>query len=157
MRTADLCRKLAAGPREAECIRWPFSVNGAGYGQACVDGEAILAHRYICELAHGPAPSADHEAAHSCGRGHEGCVNWSHLRWATRSENQRDRHQHGTMVRGAGSHHAVLTEAQTLAIYHDQRTHRAIADDYGIGRQTVTNIKLGESWAWLTQHGKAAA
>lgn len=60
------------------------------------------------------------------------------------------------MVRGTASHHAVLSEAQALAIYSDQRTHKAIADAYGIGRQTVTNIKLGESWAWLTGHRRAA-
>lgn len=56
------------------------------------------------------------------------------------------------MARGSESHFAVLTEAQAVAIYKDARTHREIAESYGIGRQTVTNIKTGESWAWLTNH-----
>lgn len=60
------------------------------------------------------------------------------------------------MVRGSRSHHAVLTEAQALAVYRDPRTHKTIAESYGVGRQTVTNIKLGESWAWLTGHRRAA-
>lgn len=154
--TEALCRKLASAPFEEACVTWPFSTNGTGYGQAWFEGQRALAHRAICELVHGPAPTPDHEATHSCGRGHLACVNRWHLRWATPSANQMDRHKHGTMARGSHSHFAVLTESQALAIYRAQGTHTAIAAAYGVGRQTVTNIKLGESWAWLTGHRRAA-
>jgi hypothetical protein len=52
-------------------------------------------HRLVCEHFHGPQPSPDHEVAHydrNTKNNH-----YSNLRWATKSENQRDRHRHGTM------------------------------------------------------------
>lgn len=151
-RAASWLKAMVEQPAPRACVQWPFAVNGAGYGQLQYNGELSLAHRVVCEMVHGPAPTKHHEAAHFCGNGHLGCVNWAHIRWATSTENQLDRHRHGTIARGSESHFAVLTEAQAAAIYKDVRTHREIAESYGIGRQTVTNIKTGESWAWLTNH-----
>lgn len=66
------------------CLIWPFVSKLHGYGQFGYLGKNYYAHRFMCELAHGPAPSPLHEAAHSCGRGHEGCVNPQHLSWKTK-------------------------------------------------------------------------
>jgi hypothetical protein len=59
-------------------------------------GDTLYAHRLMCQLAHGDPPTPDHIAAHSCGRGHEGCVNPNHLSWKTYSENELDKRVHGT-------------------------------------------------------------
>src|SRR5690606_12175061 len=76
----------------ARCLKWPFGRSGHGYaGQATVDGVREAAYRHMCRLAHGNSPSSEHQAAHSCGKGHEGCINPNHLRWATPAENQSDR------------------------------------------------------------------
>lgn len=48
----------------------------------------------MCQLVKGPPPTPAHEAAHSCGRGHDACVHPKHLSWKTRSENQQDRYIH---------------------------------------------------------------
>ena len=79
-----------------ECLIWPFHRNNGGYGEISINNRMEIASRVICERVHGPAPSPQHQAAHRCGRGHEGCVNWTHLRWATAAENAEDRISHGT-------------------------------------------------------------
>lgn len=78
------------------CLIWPFARGDNGYGSFGRQGKFIYTHRYICELVKGPPPTPEHQAAHSCGRGHEGCVNPKHLSWKTRAENQLDRREHGT-------------------------------------------------------------
>jgi hypothetical protein len=59
-------------------------------------GHFERATRVMCKLAHGPAPTPKHHAAHSCGKGHEACINPKHLRWATPRENAADAKLHGT-------------------------------------------------------------
>jgi hypothetical protein len=79
-----------------ECLLWPYSKNGVGYGQIRQGSAKLLVHRIACEDANGPAPSDLHEAAHNCGFGHAGCCNPTHLRWATRTENRADIKAHGS-------------------------------------------------------------
>ena len=56
-----------------------------------VGGRRQSAHRAMCELVHGPAPTPKHQAAHSCHRGCDGCVLPQHLHWATDAENRAER------------------------------------------------------------------
>lgn len=83
-----------------DCLKWPFGDKGNGYGSLDFEGRKTTASNAMCTLAHGRRPSAKHEAAHSCGNGHLGCVNPRHLRWATRRENVHDAIRHGTQSRG---------------------------------------------------------
>lgn len=131
-----------------DCLRWPYGGKGDGYG--AVGRER--AHRIMCELAHGPAPSLEHEAAHSCGMGHIGCVHPRHLSWKTKSENQMDRVQHGTSNRGERSAFNVLSEAQVLEIWSNPNgeTAAALARRYGVAHGTIRSIRAGRSWGWLT-------
>src|SRR3970282_1657764 len=47
------------------------------------------AARIVCEWAHGPPPTPEHEAGHICPTGeNEICVNPRHLTWQTRQENE---------------------------------------------------------------------
>jgi len=62
-----------------ECLIWPFSGNHQGYGHLGYFGKVVKAHRLMCILAHGEPPTPEHHAAHSCGRGHLGCVHPGHL------------------------------------------------------------------------------
>jgi hypothetical protein len=74
------------------CLIWPFTRAQNGYPTAGKDN-AIRPHRIMCEHRNGPAPSPEHQAAHSCGKGHLGCVNQWHLNWKTVAENQFERYQ----------------------------------------------------------------
>jgi hypothetical protein len=77
------------------CIIWPYSKDSDGYGWALLDGMTRSVHRYVCEKEHGPPIGERNQAAHSCGE--PACINRKHLRWATRSENMMDKHEHFTM------------------------------------------------------------
>jgi len=101
-----------------ECLTWPFSTN-RGYGQFGHMGNTYKAHRYICEIIHGPAPTAAHLACHSCGRGHKGCVTKRHILWKTPRENQLDRRIHGTQ-HGAKGARTNLTLEQIQDIRDSQ-------------------------------------
>lgn len=96
-----------------DCLTWPFSRVQQGYGNFGHLGMVQYAHRFMCELAHGPAPTPQHQACHSCGRGHEGCVNPRHLEWKTPRENQLDRRRHGTHRGSKGSRTGL--SAETIA------------------------------------------
>jgi hypothetical protein len=66
--------------------------------------------------AHGEPPTARHEAAHSCGKGHLGCVHPGHLSWKTRNENRADMVRHGMLPRGTIVSTNKLTEDQVREI-----------------------------------------
>ncbi len=73
------------------CLIWPYTCGERGYPSAVTKearGERILATRLMCELAHGSAPTPEHQAAHSCHNGHIGCIHPQHLHWATDAENR---------------------------------------------------------------------
>lgn len=84
---------------KAECIQWPFSRVRGWKCTVKFNGRTIAAHRLVCMAVNGLPPTSRHQAAHSCGMGHTGCLNPRHLRWATNRENQADRKIH-KLVRG---------------------------------------------------------
>ena len=131
------------------CLIWPFNRNPNGYGQLGYLGKSGYAHRMMCEMAHGPAPSPEHEAAHSCGNGHMGCAHPKHLSWKTRSENRRDCQQHGTQRRARSATEGRLTPAQVLGIraLKGKKTQAEIAFTFGVSEPTIRDIFLGRSHA----------
>ena len=130
-----------------DCLRWPYGRGGAGYGYI----NHKLVHRLACERTHGAPPTQLHEAAHSCGKGHEGCCNPRHISWKTPSENFDDKRTHGTVVRGSSVSVSKLTEQQVREIraLKGKMSQRAIGDLYGIKHSNVRNIFIGASWGWL--------
>lgn len=92
-------RTVALSYASDECLTWPFARSGKGYGQYREHGETKYVHRFLCEQVHGSQPSNIHEVAHNCGKGHLGCINPRHLRWATPKENSADQIIHGTRKR----------------------------------------------------------
>jgi hypothetical protein len=120
-----------------ECLIWPFFRDpGTGRGRVG-DGSRspAWAHRVMCELAHGPAPTPKHQAAHSCGKGHEGCVNPGHLSWKTVSDNLLDRRQHGTAKSNPYGQCGVLKPEQIAEIraLKGKMPKREIAEKFGVG------------------------
>lgn len=130
-----------------DCLIWPFTRNVAGYGQ-CSDPslgrKPQIASRVMCRLAHGEPEDDAMHAAHSCGAGHEGCVNPRHLRWATPSENERDKEIHGTRLAGELAPWSKLSDADVQAIRVAQGSHQEIADRFGIARSYVSRIRSGK-------------
>lgn len=121
------------------CLIWPFSRHPTGYGSFGYLGEMFYAHRFMCELVHGPAPSKQHQAAHSCGNGHKGCVNPTHLSWKTVSENLLDRREHGTAIANPVGRFGGLTEEQVAEIRRLKgiKTQQQLADMFGVKRPAI--------------------
>jgi hypothetical protein len=108
----------------------------------------MLAHRYVCEKAHGPPPSPEHETAHSCGN--RPCVNRWHLRWATKVENAADRMLHGTDPRGEKNGHAKLARSAVEEIISRRgiETGRSLAKRFGVTPTQISNIQLRKQWVY---------
>lgn len=117
------------------CLIWPFGRNDRGY--AYVQRLGYIA-RLICIKIYGLPPTNKHEAAHSCGNGHLGCINYHHLRWATHKENCLDD------CCGENHHRAKLTEEQVLEIRNyniaKKYTPKELAEKYNIHNSQIYRI-----------------
>lgn len=131
-----------------DCLVWPFPHSANGRGGVKVNGAHVTAPKAMCIVAHGAPPTSLHQAAHSCGNGHLGCLNPRHLRWATVKENAEDRIEHGTQIMGEKHHQAILTEADVLAIRRQASSHKrqVLADMYGVSYETIIDIVNYRSW-----------
>lgn len=129
-----------------ECLFWPFGHNSYGYAVF----QCKIVSRLVCEETHGPPPPKA-DAAHSCGKGAQGCIAKAHLSWKSRAANLEDKKEHGTHIFGEQSNLAKLSEADVreireLAAHGNQRN---IAEMFGINQSTVSDIKRRKSWAHL--------
>lgn len=134
-----------------ECLIWPYDRGSKGYGRIKRKGRAKIVSRMLCEDIHGSPPTPEHEAAHSCGRGNLGCVTKRHLSWKTSAENKADMIAHGTHLSGEIHPSAKLTEAQAREILSLRGKEPApvTAARFGIARTTVTDIQIGQNWAFI--------
>lgn len=135
-----------------ECLIWPFTLNSQGYGRLWHDGRLQIASRVVCTEAHGEPPTPAHQAAHSCGKGHLGCVTKRHLEWKTRGSNEADKIVHGTSNRGRSNGAHKLTENDVRAIRRLKGTmsQRAIAKLYGTSQTCISDVHMGLTWGWLS-------
>lgn len=136
-----------------DCLIWPYARSSAGYGKMKRNGKMREVHRLICEDAHGPAPTPEHEAAHSCGKGHLACVTKGHLSWKTAKGNSEDRVTHGTSNQGEKNAHSKLTEAQVREILslRGKEPRRETATRFGVSTSAIGDIQNGKSWACLSE------
>lgn len=114
------------------------------------NGNTGPAARFVCEQRHGPPPTPRHEAAHSCGKGHEGCVNGSHLSWKLPVDNHADMVVHGTAPIGERHPASRLKAVDVAAIRASKGVlQQELADRYGVSRQHIGNIKAARKWRHL--------
>lgn len=123
-----------------DCLIWPFfRLQPGGYGSFGFNGRLYYAHRMMCEMVHGAPPTPEHHAAHSCGRGHDGCVNPNHLSWKTASENLLDKRGHGTVIVNSHGNMGGLTPEQVAEIRRlkGQMSQTKIAERFGVKRGCI--------------------
>lgn len=138
-----------SAPYEGEdCLIWPFGRTNAGYAQIHIGDTTAHVARIICEKHHGPPPTPEHEAAHSCGRGHLACINPNHLSWKTHKDNEADKLMHGTHQFGERNTQAKLTSehVDTIRRLRGRETQQSIADRFGISQSLVSLIQSGKLW-----------
>ena len=132
------------------CWLWSDRWDAGGYGSIRVGGHSgtmVLAHRASWELHKGPIGEGQC-VLHRCDT--PACVNPDHLFLGTRADNNADRHRKGRdgfkAHRGEENGAVKLTLAQVIDIRSAVGTQSEIARKYGISRQQVSKIKLGQHW-----------
>jgi len=133
-----------------DCLIWPFSFTRKP--KVKINKKNVLVCRLICEIKYGKPPTDKYDAAHSCGKGKEGCVNPNHLRWATKEENEADKIIHGTTNRGERHGLSKLTKKEVVEIKKyilQGRTDGFLSKNFGVTRSCINSIRKGKSWRWL--------
>jgi hypothetical protein len=81
------------------------------------------------------------------------CVNPHHLAPGTQKDNMLDCVKHHRTAKGSDSGPSKLSEDDVLRIAerikHGESC-SSIAKDFGVSRRTISHIKKGDSWKWLT-------
>lgn len=134
------------------CWLWTAGKSSAGYGRMSVNSNAIYVHRLSYEMHVGEIPDGLH-VLHRCDN--PACCNPAHLFLGTHAENMRDRDAKGRgrtcNGKTGGEAHplARLSSVDVVNIRSDVRPHRVIAQEYGISRRYVGEIKCRKSWAHI--------
>jgi hypothetical protein len=122
-----------------------------GYGRVQWKGERWRTHRLSYIAFMGPIPD-DLQCLHHCDV--PACLNPNHLYLGTPRNNAEDRsvRDRGNRPLGENNPNAYLTELQASEILWlalEGYPSQEIADLYGVGRDTVWSIKVGDSWGHI--------
>jgi hypothetical protein len=138
-----------------ECIMWPFAKSNQGYGYLGNARVSVL----VCEVRHGIRPGPEYEALH--GPCHNpGCVNYRHLYWGTKRQNQLDRNRDGTTPNNSGVRNPIakLNDEEIIAIrtmYHKNGiSERDLAQQFCMSSATISRIVNGLTWQHLLPEPK---
>lgn len=130
-------RDVALPYQGDDCLPWPYSKNPTGYAATFRDGKTVYIHRLICEHVNGPPPEPRYQASHSCGKGHEGCVNPRHLRWKTPGDNQAE---------GPNHPRYKLTPVTVAEMRRMKGKPHEIAARFGVTEATVRKVLAFKTW-----------
>jgi hypothetical protein len=128
MSEAEILAKYSK-PGPGDCRSWTAGRNNQGYGTFRYKGRVMPVHVVAWILANGRDVPEGHEVHHKCRN--KLCIEPKHLMLVTRSQHKRIQNPN-----------AKLTDAQRRAIQADPRRQRVIAEEYGIARGYVSQIKL---------------
>lgn len=134
-----------------DCLVWPFPLTTHGRAYFRIGGKLTSVSRYVCQHRHGPPPADSYHAAHSCGKGHTGCISPKHLSWKTPAENNADKKLHGTHQVGEQSPTAKIStdDAKQIISLRGKLTQREIGEMFGISSAHVCSIQRGTWWKHL--------
>lgn len=146
----EFIAERAKGEDGDQCVPWPFATNPDGYGRVEVARRSRPAHQLVLETAGQPKPFDTAEARHLCPEPNRLCLNLRHLRWGTKSENQRDRYVlHGASMAGENNRRARLTATQVAEIRARLRSGSRTVDlarEYDVSNANIWQIKTRNTW-----------
>ena len=130
------------------CWLWLRCCDEDGYGTAKFNRRQTSAHRlsytaFVCD----PADSC---VLHKCDN--RLCVNPAHLELGGKGLNNKQRAARGRNASGAKASVRKtnkLSAGDVSVIKCDERSQRAIANDYGVGQDHISRIKSNKHWGWV--------
>ncbi|MBX5089355.1 HNH endonuclease [Rhizobium lentis] len=135
------------------CWLWLGGVSDKRYGKfRWSEGVTALAHRASWIVHKGEIPTGL-LVCHKCDNGF--CVNPDHLFLGTAKDNSDDKLRKGRDTHAFGESHgrSRLNDCHVKAILSgldDGRTYQSLADEYGVARRTIRDIKTGRNWRHLS-------
>lgn len=131
-----------------KCLIWPYSRDDSGYANAKMTEieETHSASRIMCTLSKGKPPTSSHQAAHSCGKGCDGCINPNHLSWKTSKENIADKEIHGTSNKGERNVKAKLSVDDVKFIRSSEKSNVELALCFSVDKSTIGDIRRRKTW-----------
>jgi len=134
----------------SECWRWTASLDSKGYGQLTgpTPNTIMRAHRVVFQLFNGKIENDLHVLHSGYCVGEHGlgrcCVNPSHLRLGTHSDNMLDVWKHGT---GNG----VLQECDVVDIYTSNMSQAECSRKYKVDKSVIAHVRERRTWKWVTE------
>ena len=128
------------------CREWQGRRQSCGYGikrQPSRGRKTVYAHRWVVEQAgvdkYGTPWDPSLKVLHDCDN--PPCFRYDHLRLGTVADNTRDMHERGRWN---------LHPDDVLVIHASDESGPVLAERYGVSRVTISHIKRGKTWSWLT-------
>lgn len=104
-------------------------------------------HRLVLLAFIGPPPTKSHQGSHGDGKPSNNTL--LNLRWATVKENNADKLEHGTLLRGSKHPATKLSEEQIISIrreYGGKNTLLSMGRKYGCSGPTIRRIVTRKLW-----------
>jgi hypothetical protein len=126
-----------------ECWEWT-AAKICLYGSFSIQGSMYYAHRVSHSIEHGADPG-EKKVCHLCDTPF--CCNPAHLFLGTQLENIQDM-DHKERRRQKGEQHldAKLTEQIVREIRASDKTHKTLAEKYGVAPTTIGNARRCKTW-----------
>lgn len=139
--------------KSGDCWLWTGYRMPSGYGRHTINGKEYLTHRLALEWRIGSRIPPGLCACHRCDV--PSCVNPDHLWVGTRRENMIDRTSKGRQAKGETSGASKLSTSAAYAIRAAAAkggygTQSALARQYGVSRQAVSQLLRGATWRHLS-------
>lgn len=139
-----LYKKIRILPGKDACWLWIGARASKSYGRFWINGKVRPALTASMILHGKGEPPSGTIGCHTCDN--PPCVNPEHGFYGTPKQNTDDAKSKGRFNFANG----LLTPKQVMSIFKSKGTQQEIATRFGIDQSTVSSIRNGQTWAYLT-------